>query len=208
MNNSARVLFGIAFSLLCLTASATETIEYKAAEYENACGPISAFVAMRSMGLDVDLRTVAEECGWSDGAYVGAENVVQALRNHPSLDVRAARLSVEALASHLRNGGVAIVLVSRRSSIPNHALCLVATNGNGFDYVDMPEGKGTLDREQLAEVWSGEVILVSQSWKEWIRSEWPLLLFPAAVLLICLAASANSFVGWISATLKRRFSRS
>lgn len=201
-------LFVVVLALLSLAAPASETADYSAAEYENACGPISAFVAMRSMGLKVDLATVAQECGWSAGAYTGAEDVAQSLRNRPELEVRTAKLSDKALASHLRNGGVAIVFVRRNASIPNHALCIVAQNGDGFIYVEMPEGKGTLDRGQLAEVWSGEAILVSRPLNERLRSEWPFFLFPALVLGICLMASVRSLFGWMFASLKKRLSQS
>jgi ABC-type bacteriocin/lantibiotic exporter with double-glycine peptidase domain len=153
--------------------------EARSIRYASACGPCSAFAALRAMGIAVRLNDVARECGWQEGQQVTVEGIGKVFEKYPQLVVNYARIDLGALESHLDRGGVAIVLVSRNARQPNHAFCVIGQDNGALRIVDVPNIGGSISRAAFEEQWGGEAVLISPSARYRLCSEWPLLLLPA-----------------------------
>jgi len=139
----------------------------------NACGPIATFVALLSIGVDAELTDVASRCKWTEGDFVQGDQIVAALHTFPNTHVRAVRVTLTDVESHLRSGAAAILFVRRGSTVPNHAICLVGVVGDGFSYVELPGGEQVIARNEIESIWSGEAILVRRSCLGQLVCDWP-----------------------------------
>ncbi len=132
-------------------------------EYVNACGPIACFVACRAMGREVSIAQLANDCGWIEGRFTKLSEMQSALTRVPGIVSLPTRLSPEQLRSLLGSGNYAAVLPIRKSSDDiNHAVCAIEASERGIVYIDYPELRNDVPIDQLADIWDGQVLLVSR----------------------------------------------
>jgi len=80
-------------------AGGTQT-ELVDGDFATACGPIACFVALRRIGCEANLESLAEQCGWSPGRTTSFRLVAETLSKH-GVRVRPVRISAEQLGNSL-----------------------------------------------------------------------------------------------------------
>jgi len=142
-------------------AGGTQT-ELVDGDFATACGPIACFVALRRIGCEANLESLAEQCGWSPGRTTSFRLVAETLSKH-GVRVRPVRISAEQLAEFLDRGDMAAILVIRNpESEIDHVACAVEHDEQFYRIVDYPEISAWIDMTTLMNLWTGEAILVSR----------------------------------------------
>lgn len=154
-------------------------------EYNTLCGPISTYVALRSLGKNPDFESVVLECGWSSNSLTSVDHICKALEKNKMVSAIPQVISFEHLNKQLDTDGVAILITkskdNRRPTL--HALCFTDYDPKrGYQYIDYPTGKKSIKSEQLKKIWTGESILVSHSVLGRFQSQWYYLIIPFLAL--------------------------
>lgn len=155
----------LALAVVASTASAAPTDGRPLVDegYRTACGPISIYATLRTMGRHATLERIIADCGWREGEQTPFSTLVEALRRHPGLEVRAVRLSPEQLlAWFAREGRRAAILPIRKFAGTDHSICVVSADGQRLRVADYPELSYVMTAGQLSDVWNGEAILVTE----------------------------------------------
>jgi len=134
-------------------------------DYRTACGPISCFAALRSLGnRTTSLDDVIRFCGWQEGKTSTLLELQYALRQVPGVETRAVRLSPEKLTELLAGGNCAAILtVRRKSNEVNHACCALRSRNGQILTIDYPELAKWSSSESLVDTWDGRALLVWHS---------------------------------------------
>lgn len=150
---------------------------------ETACGPISCYVAARSLDVPVSLNEMIDKCKWKKGSLTTVQQIQDALSSFPAyIKSVPTRLTLDSLARYLKNGDyVAVVPVRKNSQEINHAVCLVGFENGTFKAVDYPELSRWYTSAELADIWDGPVLLVSHSLWHKILANWMSLILPMVV---------------------------
>jgi ABC-type bacteriocin/lantibiotic exporter with double-glycine peptidase domain len=154
---------------------------------QTACGPIACFVAARSMGVEVSLTAVIQKCKWTAGQLTTLQRMQDTLADMDGLAISAVRLSPDQLKLHLRRGDCAAVLpVRKKSANINHAICAIGVENDRIVAIDYPELKQLYSDDDIAEIWDGQVLLVTESFlSRFVRNViWFSLPLTAAGLLL------------------------
>jgi hypothetical protein len=157
---------------------------------DNRCGPISAFGAARSLGIDASWGEIIERTMWRSGQKMSVAILVDALESYEKLDVACRKVRLEELDRHLRSG-TAILLLRTASRDIDHAICVLEDRGDSYLILSDDLSTSTLEKVLLGRVWSGETLLVSRSDKLSVREYWAASIAPAVVLLYVIAAVVN-----------------
>ena len=127
-----------------------------------ACGPIASFCALKSVGCDVTLEEMVQECKWVEGELTTLQTILTGLNRQPGIDATAVRLSPDQLIQFLSEGKhSAILAVARFGPEIDHVLCVSNSSGPAVKVIDYPQMGRFIHKDDLAEMWDGEAILVS-----------------------------------------------
>tara|TARA_R110002111_G_scaffold250245_1_gene314459 strand:+ start:6899 stop:7486 length:588 start_codon:yes stop_codon:yes gene_type:complete len=180
------VLISFIFHILTSVSISSEiNDEY---EYNTLCGPISAYVALRSLGENPDFESVVLECGWDDSnSLTSVDHICKALEKNRMVSAIPQKITFEHLNKQLDTDGVAILITkSTNNRTPTlHAVCFIDHDPKrGYQYIDYPNGKIIIKPEQLKKIWTGETILVSHSVLGRFQSQWYYLIIPFLALFV------------------------
>lgn len=179
----------LALAAMASTASAASTDELPLVDegYRTACGPISIYATLRTLGRHATLDRIIADCSWRDGEQTPFSTLVEALRRHPGLEVRAVRLSPDQLLAWFARGGRrAAILPIRKYAGTDHSICVVDAEGERLRVADYPELSYVMTAGQLSDSWNGEAILVTE---KSLGGVW------TAVLAVVPGAAIGSFLG-------------
>jgi hypothetical protein len=159
---------------------------------QTACGPIACFVASRWMGANVSLSTTIKQCGWQPGQLTTIERMHRTITETSGLTSIPAKLSPRQLEAYLTSGYyVAILAVRKKSDSIDHAICAVAVDHNKIVTIDYPEMRQLYTIDQLADIWDGHVLLVSQPF--YLRFIYNVGRLTLPVLALCFLATEFGF---------------
>lgn len=140
--------------------------------YLTACGPIACYIALKAAGIDTTLPEMVKACGWKKGELTTLDSMYRALRSKPSVACVATRVPVDRLAAMVDEGrSIAILPIRKGGEDINHAVCVARARDNRFLVIDYPELGSWKSPAELADIWDGEVLLVSRKAPDWYARE-------------------------------------
>jgi hypothetical protein len=156
---------------------------------QTACGPITCFVAARSLGVDVSLDAMIQKCDWKQGQLTTLQRIQETLAGLENEIVSVpARVSPKELQEYLQSGNyVAVLPVRKRSEEVNHAICAVGLEDDKIIAIDYPELTERYTLDELADIWDGPALLVSRSSQGWAVRNLHWLVLPILAALLVMA---------------------
>jgi hypothetical protein len=152
--------------------------------YLTACGPIACYVALRAIGVDSSLKAMAEACRWKKGELTTLEAMHQAILRTGEASSVPTQLPLDRLAALIGDGrNVAILPIRKGGEEINHAVCAVRARPGEFFVIDYPELGQWKSAAELANIWDGDLLLVSRkpAGSFWRENSWFFL--PTAAVL-------------------------
>ncbi len=200
MRIGAALLFGHFAILASVSAappplpstSAAQTLSARLsdASYCTACGPIACYATLRAVGDDTTLAEVVTLCQWRDGECTTIERMANAVAGAAGVRCSPVRLSPKQLSEFLAAGDrAAIVLVRKFGPEVDHAICALRTEGEFIYAMDYPQLGQWRHRDELAEVWDGEALIVWREARNQSILRWCMALLPGA----CLGALVSTW---------------
>ncbi len=140
-------------------------------------------MALRALRDDASLGEIVTRCQWREGEHTTIERMASVIADTAGVRCSPVRLSPAQLNDFLAQGErAAILLIRKFGREVDHAVCALRSDSGFIFSVDYPQLGQWCHRDELAEVWDGEAIIVWREPRNPPNLRWCMALLPGACL--------------------------